>query len=103
MVVPSPFVFGWPNGTNWLKAPPAFSLSPLVPVCAGDMLNQVALELGCAPVVLDHWLVNKGGLEAVERGRKPFRVPAVGVEHTFPASNNGRSPSTERRCGQGLV
>jgi hypothetical protein len=54
-----------------------------VPACTGDMLNQVTSELRCAPVVLGHWLVNKGGQEAVQRGRKPLRTPAVCVEHTF--------------------
>jgi hypothetical protein len=44
------------------------------------MLKQVTLELRCAPVVLGHWLVNKRGPEAVQRGRKPLRIPAVCVE-----------------------
>jgi hypothetical protein len=54
-----------------------------VPAFADDKLNQVIFERCCAPVVLGHWLVNKGGLQAVPRGRKPLRIPAVCVEHAF--------------------
>ncbi len=35
-----------------LRTRPSSLLSPLVPACAGGMLNQVACELGCAPVEL---------------------------------------------------
>ena len=48
MVSPFPFVFSWSNRANWLKTSLASSLSRLVPTCAHDMLNQVALELRCA-------------------------------------------------------
>ena len=48
----------------------ASSLSPLAPV---------RVELRCAPVVLGHWLVNKRGPEAVQRDRKPLRIPAACV------------------------
>lgn len=78
-------------------------LSPLVPACAGDMLNQVTLELRCAPVVLGHWLVNKRGPEAVQRGREPLRIPAVCVEYTFRLRATADHLRHERRRGQGLV
>jgi hypothetical protein len=65
VVKPSAFIVGWPNRAKCFEARLISSLSPLVLACAGDMLNQVTLELRCAPVVLGHWLVNKRGPEAV--------------------------------------
>ena len=67
------------------------------------MLKQVTLELCCAPVVLGYWLVNKRGPEAVQRGRKPLRIPAVCVEHKFRLRATADHLRRERRRGRGLV
>ncbi len=55
------------------------------------------------PVVLGHWLVNKRGPEAVQRGRRPLRIPAVCVEHKFRLRATADHLRRERRRGQGLV
>jgi hypothetical protein len=42
-----------------MEVPSPFLLASLVPADAGDMLKRVASEMRCAPVELDHWLINK--------------------------------------------
>jgi len=34
-------------------------LASLVPAGGSDMLKRVASEMRCAPLELDHWLINK--------------------------------------------
>jgi hypothetical protein len=55
------------------------------------------------PVALADWLVNKRGPAAVQRGREPFRIPAVCVEHKSRRWATADHLRRERRPGQGLV
>jgi hypothetical protein len=55
------------------------------------------------PVVLGHWLVNKRGPAAVQRGRKPLRIPTGCVEHKSRLWATANHLRLERRRGQGLV
>jgi hypothetical protein len=55
------------------------------------------------PVVLGHWLVNKRGPAAVQRGREPLRTPTVCVEHKSRLWATADHLRRERRRGQGLV
>ena len=48
-----------PPGANCMEAPSPFLLASLVPADAGDVLRRGASEMRCAPVELDHWLINK--------------------------------------------
>jgi hypothetical protein len=52
------FVFGWPKLANCMKAISAFLVALLEFAGAGDMLKRVASELRCAPVELDHRLID---------------------------------------------
>ena len=52
------FVFGWPKWANCVKAVSAFLLASLEFAGPGDMLARVVSELRCAPVELDHRLIN---------------------------------------------
>ena len=70
MVWPFPFVFSRPNWANWRKVPLASSLSPIVPTCARDMLNQVLFELRCA----HPWRWPTG--LSISEGRRLFSVVA---------------------------
>ena len=55
------------------------------------------------PVVLGHWLVDKRGPTAVQRGREPLRIPTVCVEHKSRLWATADHLRRERRRGQGLV
>jgi hypothetical protein len=55
------------------------------------------------PLVLGHWLVNKRGPAAVQRGREPLRTPTICVEHKSRLWATADHLRRERRLGQGLV
>jgi hypothetical protein len=77
------------------------------PACAHERRRYAGRSgFGAAlrtPVVLGHWLVNKRGPAAVQRGRRPLRIPAVCVEHKFRLRATADYLRRERRRGQGLV
>jgi hypothetical protein len=53
--------------------------------------------------VLGHWLVNKRGPAAVQRGRKLLRIPTVCVEQKSRLWATADFLRRERRRAQGLV
>ncbi len=55
------------------------------------------------PVVSGHWLANKRGPAAFQRGREPFRISTVCVEHKSRLWATADHVRRERRRGQGLV
>jgi hypothetical protein len=63
--------------------------------CVGAELRTLA--------VLGHWLVDKGGPAAVQRGREPLAIPTVCVEHKSWPWATADYLRRERRRGRGLV
>jgi hypothetical protein len=94
------FVFGWPNWANFNKAISAFLLAPLEFAGAGDMLKQVISQLCCAPVELDHRLINnreaQRSFDMVASCQEA--VPLV-LSTTFRLQEPADHPRGERRCG----
>ena len=87
-----------------MEVPSPFLLASLVPADAGDMLKRVASEMRCAPVELDHWLINK------REAQRSFDMVASRQEAgPFVLSTNlglqemADHRRRERHCGQGLV
>ena len=87
-----------------MEVPSPFLLASLVPADAGDMLKRVASEMRCAPVELDHWLINKREAQrsfdmiASRQEAGPFVLSTkLGLQEMAD------HPRRERHCGQGVV